>query len=344
MKKIFAIALALVMVLSMASAFAYCVTDIDWACATEVCNNGLPTVEVVPFVRSNTACAGESEFVQSNCAAAVVGERVYYAVKVTIPADLNKEWYEKATIAGDYTNMTSDMALNTDLVDWTGNLSSNALAYATVKDEPGVYWLTAPGATAATAGWGTTWEKEGAAGVSFGNDNIFYGFAKKSSAKLCVTLTSDNKTAFKSTVVNGYTVTLNPDNVNVLQIVKDGKTVQVETDKDDKVVAFKVSVDGTTWYTVKTYNVAGTKFYTTANTELDWTCNDAGKFLKEVMDAFKLNFGTCVTEKAIKANFGWKDEVKSCTEFKTNAMAVVDADCVVAIPKTGDASVLAWLF
>ena len=341
MKKIFAIALALVMVLSMASAFAYCVTDIDWACATDVCNNGTVTIEVVPFVRSNTACAGESEFVQSNCAAAVVGERVYYAVKMTVPADLNEEWYEAATLSVDYSNLASDEA-GTDLADFGPvKLAGGAVTYANVKDEAGVYWLTKAGAANATAGWGDAWEKEGAAGVSFGNDNVFFGWAEKSSAKVCVTVKSENK--FTSANVNGYTVTMNPDTVNVLQIVKDGKTVQVETDKDDKVVAFKVS-DGANWYTVKTYNVAGTKFYTTANTEMDWTCDAAGKFLKEVMDAFKLNFGTCVTEKAIKANFGWKDEVKSCTEYKTAAMAIVDSECVVAIPKTGDKSVLAWLF
>ena len=337
MKKIFAIALALVMVFSMASAFAYCVTDIDWACATDVCNNGTPTIEVVPFVRSNTACAGESEFVQSNCAAAVVGERVYYAVKLTIPADLNEEWYEAATLSVDYSNLSAKEG-GKEIADLAPvKLAGGDVTYAKVKDEAGVYWLKGSGVQ---AGWGTGWEKEGAAGVTFGNDNIFFGFALKSSAKVCVSIKSENK--FTETVVNGYTVKMNPDTVNVLQISKDGKIVQVETDKDDKIVAFKVSVVPGTWYTVKTLNASGTKFYVDAATELDWTCNDAGKFLKEVMDAFKLNFGTCVTEKAIKANFGWKDEVKSCTEYKTNAMAVVDSDCVVSIPKTGDVSVVAY--
>ena len=60
---------------------------------------------------------------------------------------------------------------------------------------------------------------------------------------------------------------------------------------------------------------------------------------------FGLDINTCVTDKVIKANFGWKDKVESCFAWKTqNAMAVVDSECVVAIPKTGDASVLAWLF
>ena len=57
MKKIFAIALALVMVLSMASAFASaCVQapTLDWYCATATCHNcGKATVEVIPYVKVN---------------------------------------------------------------------------------------------------------------------------------------------------------------------------------------------------------------------------------------------------------------------------------------------------
>jgi len=62
------------------------------------------------------------------------------------------------------------------------------------------------------------------------------------------------------------------------------------------------------------------------------------------MDAFKLDFGTCITDKAVKANFAWEDKVENCFSWSDKVQAVVDAECVVAIPKTGDASVLAWLF
>ena len=99
MKKIFAIALALVMVLSMASAFAFCKTgDYAWDCATDVCNFGKAKVEVVPYVATN-ACDGKGvEYVESTCAGAVYGQKVFYAIKLTVPADINAEWFAKATL------------------------------------------------------------------------------------------------------------------------------------------------------------------------------------------------------------------------------------------------------
>ena len=57
---------------------------------------------------------------------------------------------------------------------------------------------------------------------------------------------------------------------------------------------------------------------------------------------FKLNFGTCMTKKAINKNFGWDNEQESCTSYKKDALAIVNPDCQVAIPKTGDVSVVAY--
>ena len=47
-------------------------------------------------------------------------------------------------------------------------------------------------------------------------------------------------------------------------------------------------------------------------------------------------------EKGIKKNFGWKDTVKDCTDYKAGGTAIVDPSCKVEIPKTGDASVVAY--
>ncbi|MBR4019238.1 MAG: hypothetical protein IKK12_06775, partial [Clostridia bacterium] len=59
---------------------------------------------------------------------------------------------------------------------------------------------------------------------------------------------------------------------------------------------------------------------------------------------FGLEIGTCVDADLIAANFGWEDEQEACFSWSDKAASIVDAECVVAIPKTGDASVLAWLF
>ena len=115
MKKIFAIALALVMVLSMASAFAstWCRTDFDWSCATTVCDNGTGSVELIPYVKGNDCGKGKVEVVPfvkvndgcgnyvwqaNNCAAAINSENVYYAVKLTVEPKADNEWWKAATL------------------------------------------------------------------------------------------------------------------------------------------------------------------------------------------------------------------------------------------------------
>lgn len=89
MKKIFAIALALVMVLSMASAFAFVGTcgKYEWTCDTAKC--GVAKAEVVQFVANNTI----DRYEESTCAAVVVGRALNYGVKVTFDKDVNPQWF-----------------------------------------------------------------------------------------------------------------------------------------------------------------------------------------------------------------------------------------------------------
>ena len=331
MKKIFAIALALVMVLSMASAFAYCLTDINWACATDVCNNGTGKIEIVPVVKTNDGCYSY-EWSNSSCAGAVNSEKVYFAVKLTVDAYPNTDWWDEAEIKFE------TKGLNTTDADvyFPADGAIPASIIDAEEDDEVVYYLKAG-----------AWTK--AKDLADGLDNAHVWSARVTNAakaKVCVTLESKNE--FNGAVVNGYTVSYNPNagtTASILAFENDEYKVKVYVDKDDEIVKFEVGNKAwSTNYAVKTLNADGTKFYVDATTELDWTCNEYGKFLKKVMDEFKLAFGTCITDKAIMANFGWDDEVESCFTWSANAQAIVDAECVVAIPKTGDASVLAWLF
>ena len=335
MKKIFAIALALVMVLSMASAFALtCNGTYDWACATTTYNCGKAKIEVVPFVRTNDACDTANNFVQSNCAAAVVGERVYYGLKLTLDANLSEEWWDAAS---------------TKLVVEAKNVSEteNGAAYVggeitlptyteldtiveDITEKGGVLWLASD--------W--TWDAD----KDFAAVNVFNKWVVKSGAKICAKLTSSYSPVDGYVEVSKWNVIYRAADSNLVFDIFDGTTWKysaaiVHFNSDDKVEWVASDYDGLEKFVAWD----GDMLVKEDGTRVGTSCGNAAK-VAEVLKYFNLNFGTCITEKAIKANLGWKDEVESCFTWSKNAQAVVDAECVVAIPKTGDASVLAWLF
>ena len=345
MKKIFAIALALVMVLSMASAFAMtCTTGYDWACATTTYNCGKASVEVVPFVRTNDACETLSNFVQSDCAAVVKGERVYYAIKLTIDKDLNKEWWTEAGLVLSFKNL-SDTSATAAAAD--PNHTATLPAYGSKPDgeneieDGGVFWYT-------TA---STW----VADKDFKAANcVFDQWAMSKDVKVCATLTSKYdfvKGAVNTSVARQYVEVADwrikyvaGEHEVVFDTFKKGAwddSVVVELDDDNKVAVVKAVVDGKH---VATYVGRDANGFLKTEGGYDGEGCNPGALVAKVLDYFKLSFGTCVTEKALNANFGWDDKIEDCHVWGTNAMSVVDAECVVAIPKTGDASVLAWLF
>lgn len=324
MKKIFAIALALVMVLSMASAFAMtCNTNYDWSCATTTYDCGKVKIEVVPFIRSNTACTGESDFMQNTCAAAVVGERVYYGIKLTVDANLNKEWYATLkTMTVTQKNLSKAFGSTDEEGTWTADLPS--FNFASNDGKGGVYWhvVGAPDAAA--------WTKD----ADFNNNNVEAKWALKSNVKVCAKLTAVNE--FSKADVGGYTVQYKN---NTLTFTKKSDKAVVTLDGDDKVKTIEVTLAGKTAVLFVADN--GTAFVANNGDLYGYSCNE-GAFLKGIIDFFKFNFGTCMTKKAINANFGWNDEIESCFTWSKNGTAIVNPECKVEIPKTGDASVVAY--
>ena len=345
MKKIFAIALALVMVLSMASAFAWCPT-VSWDCATYTCTNGTGSVEVVPFVKGN-ACGGNS-FTANTCAGAINNDAVYFAVKVTVDADASADWWAKTTLKVTEKGMaTNGFYYGADVTgtgvpyfQWTGldTMIKNANTDASLK--AGVYYI----AKNAAGEWAAIKEADFEAGAT----TVYAAkVADATKAKVCATLTSAATVAANTKIaeVSGYDVYYKVDGGYVLRFMKGDYALDVALDKNDKVETLRL-VKTSDWSVVgsfKTYNVAQNAFKNDT-AEYDWTCDEEGKFMKAVLDTFQFNFGTCITDKAIKTNFGWDDKAESCFSWSDKVQAVVDAECVVAIPKTGDASVLAWLF
>ena len=310
MKKIFAIALALVMVLSMASAFASpCMGGFDWTkVSTTAC--GKAKVEVVPYVKVSNGCGGY-DWQVSECAGSVKDEKVYFAIKLTVDADMDMEWWNKAALTISSTGMTSNYTK--EVLDKTGVASSDKEAVYYYKWVGSGSWVKV-GTDAGQIDVAD--DVEAASAVS----DYMKGMevADSSKAKVCVKLTSTGND-FSEGVVGEYYVSYGTfGSYKALKVYdkKGGSVIAEYTVNDDDVVT-KVDYSGAK------------------------SC--APDDVASIKGFFGIDEGTTITQKLVNANFGWDDKQEDC--FKWNATtAIVDNECVVAIPKTGDASVLAWLF
>ncbi len=290
MKKIFAIALALVMVCSMASAFALtnCTTgNFSWSCpVTDKCGKG--KVEVIPYVRANNGCGG-SDWLANTCAAAVTGENVYFAVKLTVEANADQLWWQntEGVVKMSYTGVEAGPAtlkFNTPVEDKT-------------KDVEWFYNFNTNG-----------WDKVNDDFELDGDNLLQLKVTDARKAKVCATLASEHD-GMGVWEYKGYTITVSAEEIT---FEKGGKNAAIMMGEDGKVV------------------FAG---------------SDDSAFFAQVVADFNLNgcaIGTCITKDNIQKNFGWDDEIKSCFTWSKNGTAVVDPECKIEIPKTGDVSVVAY--
>ena len=297
MKKIFAIALAVVMVLSMASAFALnaCSGNFTWSCPADVDYCGKGSIEVIPYVKANNSCGGY-DWQVSTCASAVNTENVFYAVKVTVEANADPDWWKAAKATLTYDGLVAKAP------KLAAVKSLDAAVPADDKDEAQEFYYDF-----VAGAWVIVDDN-----FKFGDAYVRVEEVKKAAdAEVCAKLVSENS-GVGTWTYGDYTV-----KVSTSQIVFSKGT--------DKVTVLVDAVSG--------------KINSVTTTDDD--------FFAEVVSVFNLGgcaVGTCINADNIQANFGWDDEVKSCFSWSDKAVSIVDAECVVAIPKTGDASVLAWLF
>ena len=85
-------------------------------------------------------------------------------------------------------------------------------------------------------------------------------------------------------------------------------------------------------YTIKDEKVTG----------IDWSNQCGADDYNTIRTYFNLEIGTPVSAKAINDNFGWNNKVESCFQWSKNGAAITNPECKVEIPKTGDASVVAY--
>ena len=313
MKKIFAIALALVMVLSMASAFASaCVTGpFNWSATATAANCGKGKVEVVPFVKVNDGC-GNYVWQENNCAAAINSENVYYAVKLTVEPKADMEWWNKATLKVELKGLQSR-----NTAAWmNGTLVGRWFKGIDMKEEDDTiaYYLRNDG---------NVWEDVSDWKDMSSKNQAAYIFPAKvtdaGKAKVCATLKSKLET-YTGGIIGNYYVKANTTNPNNMTIEVYSKKADGQQDK----LLVK--------YTIKYEKVTG----------IDWSNQCGADDYNTIRTYFNLEIGIPVSAKAINDNFGWNNKVESCFQWSKNGAAITNPECKVEIPKTGDASVVAY--
>lgn len=343
MKKIFAIALALVMVLSMASAFAAATLPGScswgsWDCPTTTVKCGIAKAEVVQYTLTNN-CYERYE-ISANCPAVVTGIPVFYAIKVTFEENVNEDWFKDANTKLVVTTKDLTRDRNTvnnglgevnwalkDFVDYD-DVKKGGTFYMATDDRGNNLYLTDEFDSAKC---------------------IFTGVAQKTSAKVCANVEFKYDGKGHDLAFGGYTVYVNQDNTiwvkNASYMVKftisDGKLARAE-------IGGANQWDNNDFNPTKTYygyNKDGL-LATMVGNELKWESPNCGEaaFLMDVFKTFKFDFSTCITADGIKSFFGWDDDnaFKHCVTWNKNAVALVNPECTIEIPKTGDVSVVAY--
>lgn len=346
MKKIFAIALALVMVLSMASAFAFVGTcgKYEYSCPTAQC--GTAKAEVVQFVANNTI----DRFEESKCAAVVAGQNIYWGVKVTFENEVNEQWFyhEDTKLEVESSNVVGAGT-------WSQNLS--ILTTKTPAQVSGkTFWLRSTGIAATPFDLVSTWEPACVFGAVAQNTRANVAATVKFNFTGVTHTTTDLIYVLPAGVTSPSTTEIDYGTfrVSVYKNYTDpGFTGETATVFD---YAIKVMKNGANdvWFYVKNGVVSyiwenGTYFkalengtYISTGTSGNRAANCSDISAAAALIGIKL--GDCVDGGTIKAIFGWKNGEGSNATWNKNAVAIANAQCQVQveIPKTGDVSVIAY--
>ena len=347
MKKIFAIALALVMVLSMASAFAAATMPGtcsfgSWDCTTYTNKCGVAKAEVVLFVKGNNCY---ETYTESNCAGVVKGEHLFYGIKVIFEENVNEQWFKhyNTQLKVEYKDIASAYNSTTNKTTVGNYIDTMGKSYADVK-KGGVFWVkfdrTGNPVTLVSAD-------------DFDDTCVADGWAITTKAKVCAYVQYDfdgnsnnlKDLASDTTLLNGGWIDFGQysvwNNGAGEFIVRKNGTNDEATFKTAKGKLNAIVINGQSYGAYKD----GTLYGWDAATGTYVSTGTACSFLPDMLKFLGISdLGTCMTGDAIKAHFGWNDDgaFKSCKTWNKDAVAIANAECQVAIPKTGDVSVVAY--
>ncbi len=332
MKKIFAIALALVMVLSMASAFAMNCLTFDWSKSTK-CGTG--KVEVITYVKCNDG-GTNNNYLANTGAAAVFGDNVYFAVKLTVEENPNATWWEKAGLTISLTGL--NLLDNAKSVSYTFSDLDGAVISAAGSLKAGEYYLY----------WGDKAVKAAdfvASPDSVGGHLWAASVKNANTAKVCAKLTSELYVPYSSAYgtkgeaieLDGYDVAMNANEkgIKTFSIFFDDTRVDIYDGVLTNVVIGNKVYSGT---------CAGGFYGKDGNDNITAVsgCGSDYSTINDIFTTFGLSFGMkTIASEDVHNVLGWSTTQEACDNWSAKACAVVDP-VAIEIPKTGDASVIAY--
>ncbi len=347
MKKIFAIALALVMVLSMASAFAAATLPGTcsfgaWDCTTYTNKCGVAKAEVVLFVKGNNCY---ETYTASNCAGVVKGEHLFYGIKVIFDENVNEQWFnhEDTQLIVTYKDITAKYGEPaTETKTMAPSFLSAMKTYNDVK-KGGTFWVNFKTGKLVSAD-------------DFDDNCVDDGWAATTKAKVCANIqykfdgtsadlldAGHNQMALGWIDFGQYSVWNN--GAGSFKVRNNAATNEVATFNTNGNKLVSIEINGNVYNAYKDGKLYGVKF-NADGTFKEWvTDGTTCSFLPDMLKFLGISdLGTCMTGDAIKAHFGWDDDgaAKSCKTWNKDAVAIANAECQVAIPKTGDVSVVAY--
>ena len=367
MKKIFAIALALVMVLSMASAFAFVGTcgKYEYTCPTASC--GVAKAEVVKFVANNTI----DQYQESpDCAAVVVGRPIFYGIKITFDKDLNEQWYyhteTKLQIKENNVNAgpgagrdeTADRQLALLAAKKAGSVAGNTYWVEFPNDPVGHTLQDSLNGARLVSEWNQNCVKEA---VPFNTNvsvtaNVLYDFNGVTHTPSGLTyidtalLTWINAEDLPSTTeidygtfkVSVYKNWTDPDFTGENATVFDYVIKVMKNGANDVWFYVKNGVVSYIWENGTYFKALENGTYISTGTSGNRAANCSDISAAAALIGIKL--GDCVNGGTIKAIFGWSNGSANKATWNKDAVAIANAECQVKveIPKTGDVSVVAY--
>ncbi|MBQ7092297.1 MAG: hypothetical protein IJN83_06560 [Clostridia bacterium] len=264
-------------------------------------------IEVVPFVRHNSLTHG-TMFVADECAGAIVHERVYYAIKLTVSDHVYDAWWDAAHINVSHKNVSGADISETPLKSFPLGSGSKTMSYDNIKGG-GVYWLAHGGTSVQEMKATNNYFEKAADNFDFGAKNIYSATVNSPDPQICAKLdskwkiTTDTWNSVHTLTVKRYTLDFSSDGDTKKIIVNKGSdTVElILTGNENILSSAKVNVGSDSAdYTVVPNNP------NTCSTDL---------LLKEVFTALKLEFNSPLAENGINNNFGFHDAVAHCFSY-----------------------------